>query len=106
MKKNYAYLPFWFLLILPPLVLLTGIMNFVMCVIALIIGALILKVSDPFSVYYKNIWKLFVLSILGGFLTASGYGIAECFRGNKFILKNLVHKVGLRRRYQILYYYL
>ncbi|MBQ2409202.1 MAG: hypothetical protein II309_07185, partial [Bacilli bacterium] len=90
MKKNYAYLPFWFLLILPPLVLLTGIMNFVMCVIALIIGALILKVSDPFSVYYKNIWKLFVLSILGGFLTASGYGIAECFRGDKFILKNLV----------------
>lgn len=90
MKKNYAYLPFWFLLILPPLVLLTGIMNFVMCVIALIIGALILKVTDPFSVYYKNIWKLFVLSILGGFLTASGYGIAECFRGDKFILKNLV----------------
>jgi hypothetical protein len=90
MKKNYAYLPFWFLLILPPLLLLTGIMNFVMCVIALIIGALILKVKDPFSVYYKNIWKLYVLSILGSFLAVLGYGIPEFFRTNKFLLENLV----------------
>ena len=90
MKKLNAYLPFWFLLILPPLVILTGIINLVMSVVGLIVGAVILKLKDPFSNYYKDVWKIFLLSCLGSGIMALGYAIPEIFAKNEFMLNNLV----------------
>ena len=90
MKKLNAYLPFWFLLILPPLVILTGVINLVMSIIGLAVGAVILKIKDPFSKYYKDVWKLFLLTCLGSIIMLVGYGVPELFSKNEFLLNNLI----------------
>lgn len=65
MKERYsAYLPIWFVLMLPPLSILLLGWNFILCGLGLMIGLLIMGLPNGFTKYSKNIFKLWGISIL------------------------------------------
>lgn len=65
MKERYsAYLPIWFVLMLPPLLILLLGWNFILCGLGLMIGLLIMGLPNGFTKYSKNIFKLWGISIL------------------------------------------
>lgn len=89
-KKYMAYLPVWFVLILPPLVLLLLGWNFIMCGLGFMIGLLILGLPDGFIKYSKNIFKLWGISFLLDLVAFIFLIVPEIFSGNKIINTNLV----------------
>ena len=55
MKEKYtAYLPIWFVLMVPPMLILLLGWNFIMCGIGLMVGLLIIGLPDGFIKYSKN----------------------------------------------------
>jgi hypothetical protein len=52
MKEKYtAYLPIWFVLMVPPMLILLLGWNFIMCGIGLMVGLLIIGLPDGFIKY-------------------------------------------------------
>lgn len=91
MRKNYkAYLPIWFVLVLPPLVLLLMGWNFIMCGIGLVVSLFIAALPDGFIKYSKNIFKLWGITILLDFVAFLFLIIPEIFSKIEVINTNLV----------------
>ena len=60
MKERYnSYLPLWFLLVMPPLVLILLCFNFIMSAVGLLISLFMLGTPDAFTKYSKNVFKVF-----------------------------------------------
>jgi len=91
MKEKYtAYLPIWFVLMLPPMVFLLIGWNFIMCGIGLMVGLLIIGLPDGFIKYSKNIFKLWGISILLDVITFIFLLVPEILSKIDFFNKNLV----------------
>ena len=90
MKKTYGYIPLWFLLIVPPLLIFTFIFNFIQCGLAILCGAILLKIKDPFNNYYKRIMTAFVLAIEADIICILFYALPELLYKIDFLNKNLI----------------
>ena len=90
MKKTYGYIPLWFLLIVPPLLIFTFIFNFIQCGLAILCGPILLKIKDPFNNYYKRIMTAFVLAIEADIICILFYALPELLYKIDFLNKNLI----------------
>ena len=90
MKKTYGYIPLWFLLIVPPLLIFTFIFNFIQCGLAILCGAILLKIKDPFNNYYKRIMTAFILAIEADIICILFYALPELLYKIDFLNKNLI----------------
>ncbi|MEG0407793.1 MAG: DUF4825 domain-containing protein [Bacilli bacterium] len=90
MKKFNSYIPLWLLLILPPIIILTLMYGFLMSGVAIFLGAVALKITNPFDDYFKNVLKLFFITIFGDFLCAFLFLAPEFLYKIKIIKTNII----------------
>lgn len=91
MKEKYnAYLPLWFLLVMPPLVLILFCFNFIMSAVGLLLGLFMLGTQDAFTKYSKNVFKVFGITLLLDLVSFILLLIPELFHKNEFLQQNLV----------------
>ncbi len=92
MKEKYsAYLPIWFVLMVPPMLFLLLGWNFIMCGIGLMVGLLIIGLPNGFVKYSKNIFKLWGISILLDVIVFLFLLAPELLSKVEFFNTNLVH---------------
>ncbi len=95
MKKLYNIVfPIWFILIMPPIVLLVIPSNFIIDSIVLILGFKLLKLNNWFEKYKNIILKVwiigFIVDILGSFLLL----ITQFIPNNDFLYNNLIYPLA------------
>lgn len=92
MREKYkAYLPIWFVLMVPPMLFLLIGWNFIMCGIGLMVGLLIIGLPDGFIKYSKNIFKLWGISVLLDVIAFIFLLAPELLSKIEFFNTNLVH---------------
>ena len=106
MKKTYGYIPLWFLLIVPPLLIFIFIFNFIQCGLAILCGAILLKIKDPFNNYYKRIMTAFILTIEADIICILFYALPELLYKIDFLNKNLPFLHQKKRQLKIHHNYL
>lgn len=92
MKERYnSYLPLWFLLVMPPLVLILLCFNFIMSAVGLLISLFMLGTPDAFTKYSKNVFKVFGITLLLDFVSFILLLIPEFFHKVSFVQENLIY---------------
>lgn len=91
MKKMNAYLPLWFMLLLPPLSLMLLASNLILSAVAIILTAVFLGLKNPFDEYYKKTFKIFFISLIPTFIIGVMYFIPQLLRINEFLYKHFVY---------------
>lgn len=91
MKKLNSYIPFWFLLIMPPLLPFLLIFNLAMSGIGILATALFLKIKNPFDEYYKNTLKIFFITLKPTFFISVMYLLPQLLRNIDCIYDNFIY---------------
>ena len=89
--KLRSYLPIWFIVMVPPTILLLFGYNFIFCSFALIFALISIKDDDAFDKYTKCIGRLWGISFLLELIGLALLIVQEFFSKIKFINDNLVY---------------
>ena len=89
--KLRSYLPIWFIVMVPPTILLLFGYNFIFCSFALIFALISIKDDDAFDKYTKCIGRLWGISFLLDLIGLALLIVPEFFSKIKFINDNLVY---------------
>lgn len=90
MKKINSYFPIWFLLMVPPILLLTLTYNFVMVFVGLLLILFMINKKNIFKNNFKDIFKLWGVSLLVDMVSLICLALPEVFYKVKFIKDNLI----------------
>ena len=90
-QKLRAYLPIWFVLMVPPLVLLLLCYNFILSGLALMLSLFTIKQKDVFTKYSKNIGKVWFVALILDIISLIILMVPELFYKNDFLMNNLLY---------------
>lgn len=95
MKKLYNVIfPIWFILIMPPIVLLVLPSNFIIDSIVLILAFRFLKISEWFNKYKNTILKVWGIGFLADIVGSLLLLITQFINGNDYLYKNLIYPLA------------
>lgn len=90
-QKLNAYLPIWFILMVPPLVLVMLCYNFISAGIGLLLTLFMIKKKDAFTKYSKNIWKVWFTALVMDIVALITLLLPELFHKVDFVKENLIY---------------
>ncbi|HPF83585.1 MAG TPA: DUF4825 domain-containing protein [Bacilli bacterium] len=90
MKKLNSYFPIWLLMVMPPLVVLTIVYNFITAALGLLIFLFLINTKNIFDFYSKNVLKIWGLSLGLDVITFALLFLPELLYKNSFFTKNLI----------------